>query len=93
VDLMEKYIPAGTAKLLAMDKIVDKPWKTLRVYHSLSHNFIHNHQQAFPSWYALSHKLHNNYCCDCGGISAEMFQQPFWLLVLHSVWGNDRFEF
>jgi hypothetical protein len=30
VDLMEKFIPVRSAKLQAMDKIMDKVWKTLK---------------------------------------------------------------
>lgn len=60
---MEKSIHAGNAKLQAMDKIMDKPWKTLRSFLHLTHNFDHNLQQAFPSLNKLYHKPHNNYCC------------------------------
>jgi hypothetical protein len=51
-------------------------------------------QQVFPSWYALCHKLHNNYCCDYGGISAVIFQQPFLVNgIINSAWRNDKFVF
>jgi hypothetical protein len=58
---MEKPIDARTAKLKAMDKIMDKVWKTLRGLPHLTHNFDHSLQQAFLSLNDLFHKLHNNY--------------------------------
>jgi hypothetical protein len=61
VDLMEKPIDARTARLQAMDKIMDKPWKTLRGLPHHTHNFDHSLRQAFLSPNDLYHKLHNNY--------------------------------
>jgi hypothetical protein len=46
-----------------VDKIMDKPWKTLKGFPHLTHNFAHNLQQAILSHNKLYHKLHNNYCC------------------------------
>jgi hypothetical protein len=43
---VEKFIPARIAKLQAVDKIMDKPWKTLKGFPHLTHNFAHNLQQA-----------------------------------------------
>jgi hypothetical protein len=42
---------------------MDKPWKTLKGFPHLTHNFAHNLQQAILSHNKLSHKLHNNYYC------------------------------
>jgi hypothetical protein len=63
VDLWKRFIPARIAKLQAVDKIMDKPWKTLKGFPHLTHNFAHNLQQAILSHNKLSHKLHNNYYC------------------------------
>lgn len=60
---MEKFIPARIAKQKAVDKIMDKSWKTLKGFPHLTHNFAHNLQQAILSHNKLYHKLHNNYCC------------------------------
>ena len=60
---MEKFIPARIAKQKAVDKIMDKPWKTLKGFPHLTHNFAHNLQQAILSHNKLYHKLHNNYYC------------------------------
>jgi L-ribulose-5-phosphate 3-epimerase UlaE len=62
VDLMEKSILSGITKLQAMDKIMDKPWKTLSSLPHLTHNFAHNLQQVIPSHNELYHKLHNYDC-------------------------------
>jgi hypothetical protein len=35
VDLWKRFIPARIAKLQAVDKIMDKPWKTRWVSHNL----------------------------------------------------------
>jgi hypothetical protein len=59
---VEKFIPARIAKQKAVDKIMDKPWKTLKGFPHLTHNFAHNLQQAILSHNKLYHKLHNNYC-------------------------------
>lgn len=58
---MEKLILSRIAKLQVMDKIMYKPWKTLRSLPQLTHNFDHNLQQAILSQNKLYHKLHNNY--------------------------------
>jgi hypothetical protein len=41
---MEKFILAKIAKLQAVDKIMDKIWKTLMGLPHLTHNFDHNLQ-------------------------------------------------
>ena len=59
---MEKYILVSIAKLVIMDKIMDKAVENQdHVSHSLTHNFDHNHKQALLNQNKLYHKLHNYY--------------------------------
>jgi hypothetical protein len=66
---VEKFLPVRDAKLKAMDKIMDKMWKTPKGFlraamNVCATNFAHSLQQAFLSRNKLYRKLHNNcYCC------------------------------
>jgi hypothetical protein len=63
---MEKFILARIAKLQDVDKTMVKPWKALKGFPYLNHNFAHNLQQSILNHNKLYHKLHNNYCyCFC----------------------------
>jgi len=51
VDLMEKSFSTGNTKLQSMDKMVDKPWKTKRVFFN---NLTHILPTAFSKYYQVS---------------------------------------
>jgi len=56
---MEKYFSVGNAKLQAMDKMMDKLWKTKSMFPTTYRTFCPSLQQALPNFELLSHKLHN----------------------------------
>jgi hypothetical protein len=51
VDLMEKSFSTGNTKLKSMDKMMDKPWKTKRVF---SDNLTHILPTAFSKYHQVS---------------------------------------